>query len=122
LPEAKKMGLCILGMKSMGSGVILKSSTFSAPDCLRCALSQPTSVVNTDIDNRQVLDQAIETGSNFKELNSAELQASLHKSEPAAVKGEFELFKTTSHFDSTAQHPEWLGPETQKVQQLGSEA
>jgi aryl-alcohol dehydrogenase-like predicted oxidoreductase len=122
LPEAKKMGLGILGMKSMGSGVILKSSTVSAPDCLRYALSQPTSVVITGIDNQEVLDQAIEIGSNFKELSSAELQAILNKSEPAAVRGEFELFKTTSHFDSTAQHPEWLGPETQKVQQLGSGA
>jgi len=122
LPEAQKIGLGILGMKSMGSGVILKSSTVSAEDCLRYALSQPTSVVITGIDNQQVLDQAIEMGSNFKELTSAELQTILRKSQPAAAQGEFELFKTTSHFDSTAQHPEWLGPETQKVQQLGSGA
>src|SRR5579872_7148564 len=45
LPEARKIGLGILAMKSMGSGVILKSSTVSAEDCLRYALSQPTSVV-----------------------------------------------------------------------------
>jgi aryl-alcohol dehydrogenase-like predicted oxidoreductase len=122
LPEAQKMGLGILGMKSMGSGVILKSSTVSPVDCLRYALSQPTSVVITGIDNQQVLDQAIEIGSTFKALSDAELQAILKKSEAAAAKGEFELFKTTSHFDSTAQHPDWLGPETQKVQQLGSGA
>jgi aryl-alcohol dehydrogenase-like predicted oxidoreductase len=120
VPEAQKMGLGILGMKSMGSGVLLKSSAVSAEDCLRYALSQPTSVVITGIDNQQVLDQAIDVGSNFKALSSAELQVILKKSEAAAAKGEFELFKTTSHFDSTAQHPEWLGPETHKVQQLGS--
>ena len=122
LPEAQKMGLGILGMKSMGSGVILKSSTVSAQECLRYALSQPTSVVITGIDNQQVLDQAVEIGSNFRQLTSAEVEAILKKSEPAASKGEFELFKTTSHFDSTAQHPAWLGPETKKVQQLADGA
>jgi predicted aldo/keto reductase-like oxidoreductase len=120
VPEAQTMGIAILGMKSMGSGVILKSSAVSAEDCLRYALSQPTSVVITGIDSQQVLDQAIRVGSNFKALGGPELQALLQKAEAAAAKGEFELFKTTSHFDSTAQHPEWLGPETQKVQRLGS--
>ena len=28
---------------------------------------------------------------------------------PLAVSGKFELFKTASHFDSTAKNPEWLG-------------
>ena len=30
--------------------------------------------------------------------------------------------KTTSHFDSTAKHPEWLGGETPQVQELGKGA
>jgi hypothetical protein len=35
-----------------------------------------------------------------------------------ATAGKYELFKTTSHFDSTAKHPDWLGGDTQGVQKL----
>jgi len=35
-----------------------------------------------------------------------------------AAGGEYELFKTTSHFDSTVQHPEWLGGESARVKEL----
>jgi aryl-alcohol dehydrogenase-like predicted oxidoreductase len=121
IPEAQKMGIAILGMKSMGSGVILKSNTVTAEECLRFALTQPTSVVITGIDSQQVLDQAIDVGTNFKPLSSDESVEILHKTEQAAAAGEYELFKTSSHFDSTAQHPEWLGPETGRVKQLGAE-
>lgn len=40
--------------------------------------------------------------------------------QPAAKDGEFELFKTTAHFDSTAKHPEWLGGETQQTKSKDS--
>jgi hypothetical protein len=50
-----------------------------------------------------------------------ELAAILSKTEEAAADGEFELFKTSAHFDSTAQHPQWLGSETQLVKQLGGD-
>jgi hypothetical protein len=33
----------------------------------------------------------------------------LSRTKEAASQGRYELFKTTSVFDSTAQHPEWLG-------------
>jgi predicted aldo/keto reductase-like oxidoreductase len=122
IPEARKMGVAVLGMKSMGSGVILKSNTATAAECLRFALTQPTSVVITGIDSQQILDQAIDIGNNFKPLTSGESAAILHKTEQAAAAGEYELFKTSSHFDSTAQHPEWLGPETGRVKQLGAES
>jgi len=42
----------------------------------------------------------------------------LSKTAKAAASGTLELWKTTSHFDSTARHPEWLGGETQAVQNL----
>jgi len=39
----------------------------------------------------------------------AQVDALLARTATAAAKGEFELFKTTNRFDSTAQHPDWLG-------------
>jgi len=122
VPEAISMGLGILAMKSMGSGVILKSGTASATECLRYALSQPASVVITGIDSQPVLDQALQIAAEFKPLSEAEIEGLLKKTASAAGSGEFELFKTTSHFDSTAFHPEWLGAETAHVRELGKDS
>jgi aryl-alcohol dehydrogenase-like predicted oxidoreductase len=120
VPQAQKMGLGILGMKSMGGGVILKSKTATAVECLQYALSLPTSVVITGIDGQQILDQALQVAANFKPLTSQQVAAILNKTAGAAAKGEYELFKTSAHFDSTAKHPEWLGGEAPNVQKLGS--
>jgi predicted aldo/keto reductase-like oxidoreductase len=118
LPEAEKMGVAVLAMKSMGDGVILKSKTVTPQECLRFALSQPVAAVVTGIDSQQVLDQAFEVGSTFKPLTAKETEALLKKTAKAAADGAFELFKTSSHFDSTANNPSWLGPETKQVQHL----
>ena len=119
LPEAQNMGIAILGMKSLGSGVILKSNTVTAEECLRYALTLPVSVVITGIDSQQILDQAVQVASTFKPLTGQQVSAILSKTARPAAAGEFELFKTSAHFDSTAEHPEWLGGETPRVQELG---
>jgi hypothetical protein len=51
-------------------------------------------------------------------MNEAELSALLAKTEQDAMNGKYELFKTTSHFDTTARHPDWLGPDADPVQKL----
>ena len=122
VPEAQKMGIAILGMKSMGSSVILKSNTATPVECLEYALNLPASVVITGIDSDTILDQAFRVAKNFKPLSQQQVSAILAKTEQAAARGQYELFKTTSHFDSTAKHPEWLGGETSQVKQLGQES
>jgi DNA-binding Lrp family transcriptional regulator len=72
------------------------------------ALSLPTSVVITGIDSKAVLDQAFEAARTFAGISKADIAAILQKAKPAAT-GEFEPFKTSAIFDSTAAHPEWLG-------------
>jgi predicted aldo/keto reductase-like oxidoreductase len=119
LPEAQRLGMGILAMKSLGSGAILKSGMVSPIECLRYTLSQPVSVVITGIDKQSVLDQALHLAGSFQPLSKVETAELLSKAGPAAVRGEYELFKTTSHFDTTAQHPEWLGPEPARIKELG---
>ena len=118
VPELVKRNIGVLGMKSMGSAIILKSKTASAEDCLHYALNLPTSVVITGIDGMPILDQAIAAARSFKPMNKEQVAALLNKTSGAAAHGEYELFKTTSHFDGTAQHPDWLGPESDRIKQL----
>ena len=47
-----------------------------------------------------------------------EVTTLLAKTADAALRGEFEPFKTSSIFDATAQHPEWLGEEPERLQNL----
>ena len=121
LPVLVSEGIGVLGMKSMGSGVLLRSNTVSPRDYLRYALSLPTSVVITGIDSMEILNQALDVARNFKPLTANEKQALLAKTEKAAADGTYELFKTTSHFDSTAQNPKWLGEDPERVKSLSSE-
>jgi len=122
VPEAVKQGIGILGMKSMGAGVILKSKTATPVECLHFAMNLPTSVVITGITNDRDLNQAIEAAKTFKPMSESELATLLSKTKEAAAHGEYELFKTSTHHDSTAKHPEWLGGESPRVQKLAPAA
>lgn len=120
LPELVKQKIGVLGMKSMANGIILKSGTVTAVECLHYALSLPTSVVITGCDSMKILEQALDTARAFRPLTAAKTKAILAKTKAAAARGEFELFKTTSIFDSTATHPDWLGEEPKHVQEMMS--
>jgi predicted aldo/keto reductase-like oxidoreductase len=118
VPELVNESIGVLGMKSLGNGIILRSGTVTAIECLHYALSLPTSVVITGIDSIERLDQAFEAARTFRPLSETQRSTLLAKTMRASARGEFELFKTTSIFDSTAEHPQWLGDEPDRVQQL----
>jgi predicted aldo/keto reductase-like oxidoreductase len=118
LPELVKQNIGVLGMKSMGNGIILKSGTVTPVECLHYALSLPTSVVITGCDSMELLDQALEAARTFRPLSVPQREALLSKTRAVAVRGEFEPFKTSSIFDSTAKHPEWLGEEPQGLRDM----
>jgi hypothetical protein len=109
VPVLVKAQIGVLGMKSMGGGAILRSNTVQPKECLRYALSLPTSTVIAGIDRMELLDQAIEVIRDFQPMTQPEKTALLAKTKAAAEKGRFELFKTTANFDGTAHNPEWLG-------------
>jgi aryl-alcohol dehydrogenase-like predicted oxidoreductase len=118
VPELVKQNIGVLGMKSMGNGIILTSGIVTPIECLHYALSLPTSVVITGIDSMEILDQAFEAARTFRPMTEAQVQALLAKTAGAASRGEFELFKTSSIFDSTTANPEWLGEEPERLQRL----
>jgi aryl-alcohol dehydrogenase-like predicted oxidoreductase len=118
LPVLVKEQIGVLGMKSMGSGVLLKSGVVTPVECLNYALSLRTSVVITGIDSEKILKQAFEVAHKFKPMTREQVQSLLSKTAKAASNGKYELFKTTSHFDSTAENPEWLGKDADWVKAL----
>jgi len=118
LPELVRQRIGVLGMKSMATGVILKSNTVSAVECLHYALHLPTSVVITGMESMDDLQQALQAAKTFRPMSEAEVRVLLARTEKAAKRGEFEPFKTTSILDATAQNPDWLGEEPKRVQEL----
>jgi predicted aldo/keto reductase-like oxidoreductase len=120
VPELVKRNMGILSMKSLANGILLQSNTVTPIECLHYALNLPTSVVITGIDRMALLDQAFEAVQTFRPMTDEQVQALLDKTAEAGARGEFEPFKTSSIFDGTAQHPNWLGEEPQRLQQLMS--
>ncbi len=118
LPELVKEKIGVLGMKSMGSGVVLRSRVVTPIECLQYALSLPTSVVITGIDSPKILEQAFEVARTFRPMTPAAMKALVARTAAAAERGEYELFKTSSHYDSTAKNPHWLGGESEQVRML----
>jgi aryl-alcohol dehydrogenase-like predicted oxidoreductase len=108
LPVLVQKGIGVLGMKSMGSGIILQSKVVSPVECLHYALNLPTSVVITGCDSMGVLHQAIDAALTFKPLAPEAVTALLDRTRDAAKQGEFEKFKTSHQFDGTITNPKWL--------------
>jgi aryl-alcohol dehydrogenase-like predicted oxidoreductase len=108
LPVLIDRGIGVLGMKSMGSGEILRSKSVTPVECLHYALNLPTSVVINGIDTMDRLDQACEAASTFTRMSESELARLLAKTAEFAKTGEYEPFKTSQKYDSTAKNPAFL--------------
>jgi predicted aldo/keto reductase-like oxidoreductase len=115
LPELVRQQIAPLAMKTMANGHILKSNTVSAIECLHYALNLPVATVITGIDTMAILDQAFEAVRTFRAMDDAEVAALLARTAEKGGRGEYELFKTTSIYDGTGAHPEWLGDEPKRL-------
>ena len=119
LPYLVQNGIAVLGMKTFGDSVLLKSKAPIQPlEYLHYALNLPTSVVITGVESQRDLDQAFEATRTFQCMNKERVAELLSRSKPYAVQGKYELFKTSSTFDGTAKNAEWLGEDVAAVQQL----
>ena len=119
LPYLVEQGIGVLGMKTFGDGVILKSDAPVKPiEYLHYSLNLPTSVVITGIENQANLDQAFEAARTFRPMDKARVAELLNRTKPYAVDGRYELFKTSATFDGTAKNAAWLGEEVAGVQKL----
>ncbi len=109
LPAALGRGMGVLAMKPMGSHFILDSKVVTPVECLHYAMSLPVSVVITGCDSLPILHQALDAARTFQPLTADQSKALLARTAAAAQDGKYELYKISQHFDTTAQHPEYLG-------------
>jgi aryl-alcohol dehydrogenase-like predicted oxidoreductase len=118
LPRLVEEKIGVLAMKTLANGTILESKTVSAIECLQYAMNLPASVVITGCESMENLEQALTAARTFKPMSVEQVKSILDKTAKAASRGEYELFKTTSIYDGTAVHPEWLGEEPKEVQRV----
>jgi len=93
----------------MGDPYILQSKTVTATECLQYCMNLPTSVVITGCDSLKILQQALDGARGFRPMAKAQVASLLAKTAQAAQSGQYELYKTSHHFDGTYQNPQWLG-------------
>src|SRR6185436_6039913 len=72
LPVLVKQKIGVLGMKSIANGIILKAGVVTAVECLRYALSLPTSVVITGCDSIEILQQALDVVDKFRPMTAVQ--------------------------------------------------
>ncbi len=108
LPLALKNNIGVLAMKPMGAGMILKSHTVTAIECLHYVMNMPVSVVITGCESLTFLQQALEAARSYKPLTEEKRSAILAKSAKAAIDGKYERYKTETVHDGTAHNPQWL--------------
>jgi aryl-alcohol dehydrogenase-like predicted oxidoreductase len=118
LPRLVEEKIGVLAMKTLANGTILESKTVSAIECLQYAMNLPTSVVITGCESMENLQQALTAARTFTPMSDHQVKSILDKTAEAASRGKYELFKTTSVYDGTAVHPEWLGEEPKEVQRV----
>ncbi len=107
LPRLVDKQIGVLGMKAICSGEALDAGV-TAEECLRYALSLPTSVVITGCEKLERVDQAIRVASTLSPLSAEERKQLLARTASHARAGKLEPFKTSDKHDGTAKNPHWL--------------
>jgi len=108
LPVLVERNIGVLGMKPLAAGEAVRSGAATADECLRYAMSLPTSVVITGCDSLPILEQAIRVWRDFTPMSPAEMTTLRRRTAAYATQGKLEGYKTTGKFDGTDHNPHWL--------------
>ncbi|HOQ97985.1 MAG TPA: aldo/keto reductase [Anaerolineae bacterium] len=108
LPVLLEQGIGVLAMKPLGGGHILQSGAVTAGECLHYAMNLPAAVVITGCESLDILEQALQAARTFRPLSEEQVTDLLARTAQPAARGQYELYKTSRHFDSTEFHREWL--------------
>ena len=109
LPACLERGVEVLGMKPLGAGGFLAGGELTAPELLRWALSQPTTVCVTGCESLADVDQAVTARDGFTPLTLGEREDLESRAARLLESGRIsEPYKWTDVHDSTDKHPAWI--------------
>jgi predicted aldo/keto reductase-like oxidoreductase len=108
LPVLVERGIGVLGMKPLAAGQAVRSGAATAEECLRYAMSLPTSVVITGCDSMAILEQALRVWQNFQPMTAEEMAALRDRTAKHNATGALEGYKVGDRFDATNRNPHWL--------------
>jgi aryl-alcohol dehydrogenase-like predicted oxidoreductase len=108
LPVLVERRIGVLGMKPLAAGAVVREGIATPEECLRYALSLPTSVVITGCDTLAIVEQAIRVWHSFTPMSPEEMAALRARVAPSNREGAIERYKTTGNFDGTVKNPHWL--------------
>ncbi len=101
LPEARRQGASVIGMKSMGGGgEAVKANVITPQEALRYAMSLPVLTTVSGIDSYDVFLQNMAVAQDFKPYDEAQMQALRDRCRVAAGDGRYELYKSTKVYDA----------------------
>jgi predicted aldo/keto reductase-like oxidoreductase len=100
LPAAKKRGVAVLGMKSLGgSGEMAVNGAVTPEEGLRYAMSLPVATTISGMDSLAVLEQNLKVALGFQPLGPEKMVTLRERVRALAADGRYELFKTTTKYD-----------------------
>ncbi len=100
LPEARKQGIAVLGMKSMGgSGEIVTHGAATPQEALRYAMSLPVASTISGNESMEILQQNLLIARGFQPMSESEMASLRERCKFFASDGRFELFKVTKKYD-----------------------
>ena len=120
LPACLESGAGVIGMKSLGGGVIPRETHLTAQDCIRYSLSQPISSLVCGIVSMKDLKQNVEIARNFTPMTDAEKHEMEESVKDVAGDGRYEWFKTTQRMDGPY-HVKQHGFEVVKYERPGKD-
>ena len=116
LPEAKKRGIAVLGMKSLGgSGEIALNGGVTPAEGLGYAMSLPVATTISGMDSLGVLEQSLKVALGFRPFEEEKMAALRERVRSLAADGRYELFKTTTKYDGNVGREQHHYPSTQKL-------
>jgi predicted aldo/keto reductase-like oxidoreductase len=101
LPEARKRGMSVIGMKSMGGGgEAIKAGVLTPQEALRYAMSLPVLTTVSGMDSYDVFKQNLAVAQAFEPMSAAEMAALETRLKGYAGDGRYELYKSTKVYDA----------------------
>ncbi|CAN5440448.1 aldo/keto reductase [soil metagenome] len=100
LPVANRLGLGVLGMKSLGgTAEMVTSRAITAEEGLGYAMSLPVATTISGIESLKVLEQNLKVARDFQPFPEVKMQILRDRCCKLAQDGHFEKFKSTTLFD-----------------------